>query len=967
MHCYLPKPLLRYYLTAIWLCVILLGYSVQLVAGTTSNVSVTEGNNVTVSYDLGYAAPAGGVDVEVVYQPTTASVSDYSIAANQLGWRTISAGNSQIDVAVSATSDLLIEGNEALMVGFLENLATDSGFDLSEGSNQWSGEDTTTEANVRFNGPAATAYNSVLHIKNKENPARTFTINPGDDYLFRFKYSPATASGSGAACNEPGGYSGYDNAADALELRVTDRNDPSNNEATIVIDYSGSGAPATFSFDDATVSLTGTTTAAWSSSVTVEFTVYDFSGSEYVSNCGFVVDDFRLTPVLPEISTVTITDPDATAPTLSSSNPSDGATAVGVSSNIVLTFSENIAAGTGDIIISDGASDTRTIPVSDAQVSISGTTLTINPTADLNSSTGYYVQIASTAIDDLSSNSYAGISDTTTLNFTTASGSTPTVTLSSSDVINGATSDHASISMSFSLSEPSVDFTASDVSVSGGTLSGFSGSGASYSATFTPSGEASYTLFVAAGMFTGTGSTTNQASGNFVWTYAANEPDDSFVSEAMTYLKQTIVSEAQRQGERLITASHKLIRTSVEHLIVRTRLAQTAPNRQADGAGTKTASSAKTESPNSDNRQSIMAHPVQNTVMMTAFSSSGDRESEQIQRATTQSQPSVIDGLQLLSVDADDEQYQGRLDFDLYRPLTASGDALITKIIAEISDQDDGPETTRIIASVGLEQKIDDTQIIGRYVHFTKEASDYNTRYTGSRDTYGASFGVYRIFSPRVNQLLSIYGSAGISTSDLVLKRDGVTTSSDYLSYNVQTGFSLSKTVKAQRLLSIYEFSGDLLYNYQTEHTARFSNGIAQFDRLMAGKAYHEYTASFSPKYVFSLSENAGSQTGWEQGRLLSFVPRIKCGSGSLDTSCGGGFGINLTKPFAKGNGFSTLGINYERYRKTDTISYFLDLNKQLGHENISLDTQLNHDTSSMPNISSPADYGIQSTLRIQF
>ena len=45
-----------------------------------------------------------------------------------------------------------------------------------------------------------------------------------------------------------------------------------------------------------------------------------------------------------------------------------------VSSNIVLTFSENIAAGTGNIVISDGASDTRTIPVGDAQISISGAT-----------------------------------------------------------------------------------------------------------------------------------------------------------------------------------------------------------------------------------------------------------------------------------------------------------------------------------------------------------------------------------------------------------------------------------------------------------------------------------------------------------------------------------------------------------------------------------------------------------------
>jgi methionine-rich copper-binding protein CopC len=103
---------------------------------------------------------------------------------------------------------------------------------------------------------------------------------------------------------------------------------------------------------------------------------------------------------------------------LSSSSPADNATAVAVGSNIVLTFSENVAAGTGNIVISDGT-DTRTIAVGDAQVSISGATVTINPTADLNPNSTYYVQMASGVITSSTSTPFAGISDTTTLNFTT--------------------------------------------------------------------------------------------------------------------------------------------------------------------------------------------------------------------------------------------------------------------------------------------------------------------------------------------------------------------------------------------------------------------------------------------------------------------------------------------------------------------------------------------------------------------
>ena len=51
----------------------------------------------------------------------------------------------------------------------------------------------------------------------------------------------------------------------------------------------------------------------------------------------------------------------------------------------------------------------------------SQTSYIINPTNDFAESTSYYIQIADTAFDDSSSNSYAGISDKTTLSFTTAS------------------------------------------------------------------------------------------------------------------------------------------------------------------------------------------------------------------------------------------------------------------------------------------------------------------------------------------------------------------------------------------------------------------------------------------------------------------------------------------------------------------------------------------------------------------
>jgi uncharacterized delta-60 repeat protein len=119
--------------------------------------------------------------------------------------------------------------------------------------------------------------------------------------------------------------------------------------------------------------------------------------------------------------------PDTTAPTVTTFTPADNATGVAVGSNIVLTFSEAVQRGTGNIVISNGT-ETRTIAVGDAQITVSGNTVTINPTLDLLPNSTYNVQLASGVITDLAGNNYAGISDTNTLNFSTPDTLRPTVT-----------------------------------------------------------------------------------------------------------------------------------------------------------------------------------------------------------------------------------------------------------------------------------------------------------------------------------------------------------------------------------------------------------------------------------------------------------------------------------------------------------------------------------------------------------
>jgi hypothetical protein len=115
---------------------------------------------------------------------------------------------------------------------------------------------------------------------------------------------------------------------------------------------------------------------------------------------------------------------DSTPPAISSLSPANGGSSIAIGSNLVATFTEALgAAGTGNVTIKDLSNTPAgdvVIPIGNAQCVISGSTLTINPTADLVAGKTYAIQIAATCIDDANGNSFAGITDDSTWSFATA-------------------------------------------------------------------------------------------------------------------------------------------------------------------------------------------------------------------------------------------------------------------------------------------------------------------------------------------------------------------------------------------------------------------------------------------------------------------------------------------------------------------------------------------------------------------
>lgn len=111
---------------------------------------------------------------------------------------------------------------------------------------------------------------------------------------------------------------------------------------------------------------------------------------------------------------------DQTPPTVSIFSPADNANQVSLTANLLVTFNENIQFGAGSITLYDENDNVvQTVSSGSPGLSISGSTMLFNPSANLVINTDYYVHIDPTAITDLEGNAFAGFTNNTTWNFNT--------------------------------------------------------------------------------------------------------------------------------------------------------------------------------------------------------------------------------------------------------------------------------------------------------------------------------------------------------------------------------------------------------------------------------------------------------------------------------------------------------------------------------------------------------------------
>ncbi|SNS68760.1 Ig-like domain-containing protein [Ekhidna lutea] len=111
---------------------------------------------------------------------------------------------------------------------------------------------------------------------------------------------------------------------------------------------------------------------------------------------------------------------DGANPALVSSFPADNSASFPPASNITLTFSEDVVFGSGNIDLNNITTPASSVSydvTSAPELSLATNTVTIDPASDLTLTNEYAIQIAATAIDDGTGNSYPGILNNDDLDF----------------------------------------------------------------------------------------------------------------------------------------------------------------------------------------------------------------------------------------------------------------------------------------------------------------------------------------------------------------------------------------------------------------------------------------------------------------------------------------------------------------------------------------------------------------------
>jgi Ca2+-binding RTX toxin-like protein len=373
-----------------------------------SDVAVTGG---TLSNFVGsgksYAAiftPTAGSTTNGVVSVASGKFTDGARNQNNAGSIELKIDTTPPTIVISSTKSVLKAGDTATIK-----------FDLSEASANFSLSDVAVTGGTLSNFAGSGKSYSALFTPDRDNSGG------GAVSVARGKFTDAAGNGNTGSTVRITADTYHPTIAISSTKSVLKAGD------TATITFTLNEASTTFALSDVAVTggaLSGFTGSGTSYTALFTLTAGATSGVVSVASGTFTDaagnDNFDGAEANNRVS-MTV---DTVAPTVSTFSPADAATRVEIGSNIVVTFSETVQRGTGDIVLKDAANNVVATyaAATSKNLTISDSTLTINPTSNLAYNTQYFVTFASGAIKDSAGNSYAGI---TTYDFTTGTATTP--------------------------------------------------------------------------------------------------------------------------------------------------------------------------------------------------------------------------------------------------------------------------------------------------------------------------------------------------------------------------------------------------------------------------------------------------------------------------------------------------------------------------------------------------------------
>ena len=405
------------------------------------------------------------------------------------------------------------------------------------------------------------------------------------------------------------------------------------------------------------------------------------------------------------------------------------------------------------------------------------------------------------------------------------------------------------------------------------------------------------------------------------------------MEEAEEALQEVADQLAQDRGSDMIAASQNLIKTSLDNLISNIQIGtgNTGQENTASGPGGSSTSQ--------------------------GFDSNTSDPHLRMRR-------DLVDAISMLNAEADDFGYKMEFGYDLNMPLIDDKQSIISKIAFRSSKQKDGPKAFRLIGSVALEKRNEDsTSAVGKFLHFSREVADFETVYKGKKNTRSLAAGIYDVYRPSEDMMTSFYMTAGISDNDLKLKKGSINLDSKYLSYQGQFGISAAKTVRQRGRLFNTQISIDVYADYQSGHKMAVTSGLSRFNRLVDGKLSYELLFSFEPKttFIFDTDDTALPY-------LFVASPVVKCGVGSMKSSCGGGTSFNLSRQLANDRGNWAFGYSFDMYRGTTSHEVMMNLRRNAyQNDNIQTAIEFGANENASTSKDAPINYFVNSKLSVRF